>query len=254
MKRGGYIKLDVRIHHGQDMFALSLACGFDKEKAVGRVTRFWCYFFEHTADWSMPAKFYPGLCEDFGSDFMQAMLDIGWLKKDDEKLWLPNPDNWLGSTGKAMREKQRDKKRLQRADSQSHTAKPSKPARTAHRKPQDVKSTWRDDFLDDEEFAQEFVRIFQEETSQLEEWKIPPIQETLEDFAAYWGGETKQKTPRGWKSTWRNKLKSQIKYREKYSERFKPDTSGDGWLARKHAEIAKHERTQLQLVSDEGSG
>lgn len=100
---GDWTPLRDNIHDDPDVFAIAAALKVrDTDLVVGKLTRFWAWCSQHSADGTLPGVTMaaidriarrPGLAA--------AMLSIGWLTGKEGSLSVPHYDRWMSQNAKA---------------------------------------------------------------------------------------------------------------------------------------------------------
>lgn len=103
---GDWIKMEVNLPMKPEVLAMSAATGLHPDTIVGKCFRLWSWFDQHTQEGNAAGVTLVTLGYALGngddtSNFIKAMVDVGWLFHDEHGVALPNFDRHNGQTAKA---------------------------------------------------------------------------------------------------------------------------------------------------------
>lgn len=122
---GDWLKFEKVTLDKPEVFEMAGILGIDPDAVVGKLLRVWNWFDDHSETGHAPVTLESFLDRAAGvSGFVEAMIRVGWMKKVEESLILPNFDRHNGKPAKT-RALAANRKRNQRANGHAERHAPS---------------------------------------------------------------------------------------------------------------------------------
>ena len=102
---GDWIKMEVNLPMKPEVLAMSASTGLHPDAIVGKCFRLWTWFDQHTQDGNASGVTTVTLGYALGNgddttNFINAMVGVGWLEETSSGVSLPNFDRHNGKTSK----------------------------------------------------------------------------------------------------------------------------------------------------------